>query len=209
MGGAAAGDIGSLAAQLDDPLMKEIIASMRVQMGDLKRQVESEGNDTAALQVVRSRWTFKGSTNTDVSTSASDIDGSGGRDDSRWNTARADATRPGTIRPAGLGGCASRLRCWSAASGAGSRGRGNACGDGRDSCRLKPGGSCGDRTQGGLGRRQLWFLLWRLETALCQTLLRVFQMLRLARQHIRAGYHHAAVRTVVAAVWQNQDRYYS
>ena len=41
-----------MAAQLDDPLMKEIIASMRVQMGDLKRQVESEGNDTAALQVV-------------------------------------------------------------------------------------------------------------------------------------------------------------
>jgi hypothetical protein len=37
-------------AQLDDPLVKEIIGSMQAQMGDLKREVESEGNDTAALR---------------------------------------------------------------------------------------------------------------------------------------------------------------
>jgi hypothetical protein len=46
VGGAA--DIGSLVAQLDDPLMKEIIGSMRVEMGDVKRQVESERKDKAA-----------------------------------------------------------------------------------------------------------------------------------------------------------------
>ena len=39
-----------MVAQLDDPLVKEIIGSMQAQMGDLKREVESEGNDTAALR---------------------------------------------------------------------------------------------------------------------------------------------------------------
>ena len=43
MGGAAAGDIGSLAAQLDDPLTKEIIGSMQAQL-------EIESHDNAEMQ---------------------------------------------------------------------------------------------------------------------------------------------------------------
>ena len=45
-GGAA--DIGSLVAQLDDPLMKEIIGSMRA---EFQSQIEAEKTDKEALWV--------------------------------------------------------------------------------------------------------------------------------------------------------------
>jgi hypothetical protein len=48
--GGAMGDLGSLAAQLDDPLMKEIFGSVRAQLSSLESRVDAERKGAAALQ---------------------------------------------------------------------------------------------------------------------------------------------------------------